>query len=291
MTWRKWKVTNFKEKTVQEYIMRGRLSPGEHPTLTLEYLTVRMVDDHLTEEYAHKHTIHMVSTPCHYGGQRWWFISPCCQRRVRVLYINTKSQCDIGQMTPMCRDCQDLHYASQCVSYIERHISYEKHLLRNMGYFWASYEYHTLKEHYFEVTPEYREIALRSQLERELEITKLFIGTQRFLANMKLRQLKYAMKKGLISDTDKATLYHYATDRELVSLLKHGVTIERGVKKSNLAHPLPALPDINEIDKIPEVVSDEDLLAAMRAGLASDSNDLLAKRERLKAELKHLAAA
>lgn len=294
IAWSKWKETNFREKTKQEYKMRGRISLVEHPTLTLEYQTARTVDDCLVEEHTHKHTIPLVSTSCNYGGKRWWFTAPCCQRRVRVLYINTKSQCDIDQVAPMCRGCQELHYASQCASYIERHVSYEKHLLRNYGYFWASYEYHALKKHYFEVTPEYQEIAMRSQLDREIEITNLFISTQRFLANMKLRQLKYALKTGHISDTDKAALFHYATDLESVSMLKLGHAIERGIKESNLAQCLPGIPasidTLNEIDKIAEVVSDEDLLAATRAGLASGTNELLAKRDRLKTELKHLAA-
>lgn len=293
ITWRKWKEIDFKERTEQEHKVRGHIDLGEHPTLTLTYQTVRSGDGCETEQHSHKHTLYLVSTPCNYGGQRWWFTAPCCQRRVRVLYIAPRG--DIDQMTPMCRDCQNLHYASQCASYIERHISYEKHLLRNMGYCWAAYEYRAMKEHYFKITPEYAMVARRSQLERELEITKLFIGTQRFLANMKLRQLKYALKTGQISETDKATLFRYATDLELVLMLKHGVAIERHGRESNLTQPLPvalSLDDIRTVDnKVQNIVSDEDLLAAAEAGLTSNISEMITKRDQLQAKIKRMDKA
>ncbi len=34
-----------------------------------------------------KLTIWLTSTPCNYGGLRWWFSCPCCQRRAAVLFI------------------------------------------------------------------------------------------------------------------------------------------------------------------------------------------------------------
>ena len=54
--------------------------------------------------------IKLVSTPCHYGGFRWWFICPLihdgypCQRRVGVLYLASKYA--------GCRICYDLTYQS-----------------------------------------------------------------------------------------------------------------------------------------------------------------------------------
>lgn len=43
-------------------------------------------------------------TPCHLGGNRPWFLCPCCGRRVAKLYSSTLFAC---------RHCLSLNYASQ----------------------------------------------------------------------------------------------------------------------------------------------------------------------------------
>lgn len=43
-------------------------------------------------------------TPCHLGGERPWFLCPCCGRRVAKLYSSTLFAC---------RHCLRLNYASQ----------------------------------------------------------------------------------------------------------------------------------------------------------------------------------
>lgn len=43
-------------------------------------------------------------TPCHLGGNRSWFLCPCCSRRVAKLYL---------QRVFACRHCLNLNYASQ----------------------------------------------------------------------------------------------------------------------------------------------------------------------------------
>ncbi len=54
--------------------------------------------------------VQLVSTPCRFGGRRWWFICPLvregrpCQRRVGVLYLGGKY---FG-----CRHCYSLTYES-----------------------------------------------------------------------------------------------------------------------------------------------------------------------------------
>lgn len=30
--------------------------------------------------------VELTSTPCHFGGERWWLVCPECQRRCQVLY-------------------------------------------------------------------------------------------------------------------------------------------------------------------------------------------------------------
>ena len=49
------------------------------------------------------------STPCHFGGKRWWFICPNnnCRRRCRILYLISPSDYFL------CRKCQNLTYRSQ----------------------------------------------------------------------------------------------------------------------------------------------------------------------------------
>ena len=57
--------------------------------------------------------IEVVSTPCNYGGVRWWFICPLvvdgisCQRRCQFLYF-PPSSVYLG-----CRECHNLTYKSR----------------------------------------------------------------------------------------------------------------------------------------------------------------------------------
>lgn len=47
------------------------------------------------------------STPCFFGGVRWWFYCPKCGRRCRILYLPPE------HTTFACRVCFNLTYASQ----------------------------------------------------------------------------------------------------------------------------------------------------------------------------------
>jgi len=51
--------------------------------------------------------VDLETTPCNYGGKRWWFLCPSCNRRCRVLY-NT-----ISTNIFACRLCHNLTYESQ----------------------------------------------------------------------------------------------------------------------------------------------------------------------------------
>jgi hypothetical protein len=46
--------------------------------------------------------IELTTTPCNYGGERYWFVCPHCEKRVGCLYNKS------GLF--LCRDCNDLTY-------------------------------------------------------------------------------------------------------------------------------------------------------------------------------------
>jgi hypothetical protein len=50
--------------------------------------------------------VRLLTTPCHYGGVRWWFECSGCRRRVGKLYIPPQG----GRFA--CRHCYDLSYTS-----------------------------------------------------------------------------------------------------------------------------------------------------------------------------------
>jgi len=151
--------------------------------------------------------IPLVTTPCNYGNARYWLLAPCCGRRCRVVYLPIYGDSD--QVVPTCRNCLDVHYASQQQSYIERHKTYERHLLANYGYTWAELEYRCLQEHYQEITPELAYIRQRSMLDRELELLRLVIRVQRSLMRMDIHTLC-----SLKSEADRrAYLDHLLADR------------------------------------------------------------------------------
>src|SRR5947209_8455706 len=101
-------------------------------------------------------------------------------------------------MSPMCRECKDLHYQSQRSSYIEKHITYEKYLLSNYGYHWEQNEYHSLKEHYFKITPEYEYKMRKSKLEQDLHMMRLLIRFEKMMLKRHIRAMI-----SLKSDEDK----------------------------------------------------------------------------------------
>lgn len=48
----------------------------------------------------------LVTTACHFGGERTWFRCPCCARRVAVVYMRWRRFA--------CRRCNQIAYQSQC---------------------------------------------------------------------------------------------------------------------------------------------------------------------------------
>lgn len=64
---------------------------------------------HLSDNYLelNNHRIKLNTTPCYYGGSRWWYLCPKCGRRCAVLYFNGVWQC---------RKCLNLVYRSSQVT-------------------------------------------------------------------------------------------------------------------------------------------------------------------------------
>ena len=65
------------------------------------------------EKKNYNYIIPVVSTPCNYGGKRWWYICPlivnglACRRRCRIVYMRPGSEY-FG-----CRECHRLTYESR----------------------------------------------------------------------------------------------------------------------------------------------------------------------------------
>lgn len=64
---------------------------------------------HLSDHYIelNNNRVELDTTPCNYGGNRWWCICPRCGRRCAILYFN-----DIWQ----CRKCLNLVYRSSQIT-------------------------------------------------------------------------------------------------------------------------------------------------------------------------------
>ena len=65
----------------------------------LDYRSRNSVDTWLAMNYR----VAVTWTPCNYGGERPWWLCPCCGRRVAVLW---------GGSTYACRHCQQINYES-----------------------------------------------------------------------------------------------------------------------------------------------------------------------------------
>lgn len=53
----------------------------------------------------HTVAVQLATTTPQYGGVRWWYVCPVCEKRKAVLYLS-------GEML-QCRQCAGIHYASQ----------------------------------------------------------------------------------------------------------------------------------------------------------------------------------
>lgn len=134
-TWTRWnnKTTLEETKRVDIRFMKkqGYLKPGVtgslqwtcrgKPNGDIRFFTYQ---DSLTLSFRYRHNggdwqpvnqhITLVTTPCHYGGDRKWFLCPNCQKRVGILSGYGKHF--------LCRHCYGLAYGSQSEDVFSRMI-------------------------------------------------------------------------------------------------------------------------------------------------------------------------
>lgn len=63
---------------------------------------VRLLYNHAGKGF--DYTLDVLTTPCHFGGRRYWWVCPHCDRRCRILYCR-------GLF--VCRQCSGAHYDTQ----------------------------------------------------------------------------------------------------------------------------------------------------------------------------------
>ncbi|MFC1782292.1 hypothetical protein ACFL02_01735 [Planctomycetota bacterium] len=79
------------------------LQMGERPHIRLMYTTTTPTG----EIYNFDYSIMFTSTPCYFGGKRYWFVCPLCSRRAGIVYQTDKFN------RFFCRECSNLTYESR----------------------------------------------------------------------------------------------------------------------------------------------------------------------------------
>ena len=107
-----WKIDNPIDGPMSFEIHRGWLS--------VEYLST--YNDHKSK---HTEDIAFDRTPCHFGGNRYWFLCPCCKTRIATIYkLNNVYRC---------RHCHNLPFRSQSESELDRVIRQAHKLRQRLG--------------------------------------------------------------------------------------------------------------------------------------------------------------
>jgi len=89
-----------------------RVVAGDNGPTGLRFLYT-ITDKDTDEKKDYNYIIPVTPTPCHYGGERWWFVCPlvvnghACRQRCRIIYIPTGAEY-LG-----CRECYQLTYESR----------------------------------------------------------------------------------------------------------------------------------------------------------------------------------
>ncbi len=237
-----------------------------------------------------QHEIALVVTHPNYGGQRWWFLCTGCGRRSRVLYLPLHG----SSIIPECRQCLNLNYASQRQSYIERHKTYERHLLANWGYCWAQIAYHSMDRHYQPVTPELEHAKQVSRLQREMELLKHLIAYQRLLLKRYLHEL------GSLREPEDQRVYlelvvqehGQAYAQDLVRMLGISIKIERDALQTSPEVLRSVCQEQALIEAVDECEQDsQDDQPTKKAPAIVELKTLIERKRELEQALKYLEKA
>ena len=93
-------LNDFPKISVADYKNQLFIKPTK--SIKLEY-------DYLGRQFSYE--LGITDTPCHYGGNRYWFNCPQCGRRVATLYCVDEY---------VCRHCVGLNYKSQLIQPLDR---------------------------------------------------------------------------------------------------------------------------------------------------------------------------
>lgn len=88
-------------------------------------LRLRYASSHKGLSKSHDYVIRIARTGCHFGGDRPWFLCPCCGLRVAILY---------GGEVFACRSCYDLAYPVQRESDSDRLIRRAEAIRARLGW-------------------------------------------------------------------------------------------------------------------------------------------------------------
>lgn len=89
------------------------------------WLRVDYFADCGSQEIKLSENIEFDSTPCHFGGERYWFLCPCCKKRIATIYRLRNLY--------RCRHCHDLSFRSQSESKLDRLIRKSRKLRHRLG--------------------------------------------------------------------------------------------------------------------------------------------------------------
>ena len=88
------------QEATDDFVLRGL-------ELTSDYIRLFYTEGKGSEATKMDYKVKLTTTACHFGGHRYWFICPFCNRRVAKLYLPP------GGKYFACRHCCDLTYYSQ----------------------------------------------------------------------------------------------------------------------------------------------------------------------------------
>ena len=102
------------EESIEEIAWTSTMTGKTTTIILVLFLTddpcavlIYTITDRDGNETEYKYAVSLVTTPCNFGGVRYWFACPSCGRRVAVLYLAP------GDVYFRCRHCNNLTYDSR----------------------------------------------------------------------------------------------------------------------------------------------------------------------------------